>query len=125
VWSFALQKSLDLYIPKKIDMIYLRHTTEPQVLYIPKTKRCAMGDVVLRLTNTINLNYMTSAMTDGGSSSLYHTIMVSLSDNVAQGEYEYTLSDEVGVLSTGLLVIGDLENPTEYNKEIKYEQYTE
>lgn len=106
-------------------MIYLRHTTEPQVLYIPKTKRCAMGDVVLRLTNTINLNYMTSAMTDGGSSSLYHTIMVSLSDNVAQGEYEYTLSDEVGVLSAGLLVIGDLENSTEYNKEITYEQYKE
>lgn len=84
-----------------------------------------MGEVVLRLKNTIDLDHKISAMTDGGSSSLYHTIMVSLLDNIAQGEYEYTLSDEVGVLSTGLLIIGDLENPTEYNKEIAYEQYTE
>lgn len=84
-----------------------------------------MGEVVLRLNNTIDLDHKISAMTDGGSSSLYHTIMVSLLDNIAQGEYEYTLSDEVGVLSTGLLVIGDLEIPKEYNKEIAYEQYTE
>ena len=52
-------------------------------------------------------------------------MLVELQEGVPSGEYEYTLSDEVGVLSTGLLVVGDLEIPTEYNKEIAYEQYTE
>jgi hypothetical protein len=52
-------------------------------------------------------------------------MMAALSEKIVSGEYEYTLSDEVGVLSTGLLVIGDLELSTEYNNEIAYEQYTE
>jgi hypothetical protein len=62
---------------------------------------------------------------EGNSSLLYYKMMIALPDKIMKGEYEYTLSDEVGVLSTGLLVIGDLEIPTEYNKEIAYEQYTE
>jgi hypothetical protein len=52
-------------------------------------------------------------------------VLVELKEDIPSGEYDYTLSDEVGVLSTGLLVIGDYEIPTEYNKELTYEQYTE
>ena len=51
--------------------------------------------------------------------------MIRLSEGIMSGEYEYTLSDEVGVLSTGLLIIGEKEMLTEYNNEITYEQYAE
>ena len=42
---------------------------------------------------------------------------------ITDGEYEYTLSYEDSVLSTGLLVVGDFAKPDQYNKEIIYEQY--
>jgi hypothetical protein len=42
---------------------------------------------------------------------------------VQPGEYRYSFSDEIGELSTGLLVIGDLQNPIEYINETEYEQY--
>lgn len=106
-------------------MIYLKHTTDLQLLCVPKTERNALADVTLRIKCTSTCREVTIESSEGNSSLLYYKMMIALPDDVVKGEYEYTLSDEVGVLSTGLLVIGDLENPTEYNKEITYEQYTE
>jgi hypothetical protein len=95
------------------------------MLYIPKVGRDAMEDVTLLIKGTSTLLEVIMEMSDGNSSALYHKMMITLPDSITAGEYEYSLSDNAGVLSTGLLVIGDLEIPTEYNKEIAYEQYTE
>ena len=106
-------------------MIYLKHTTDLQMMYVPKDGRDANGDVSFNAFCTINQFGFSFDAAEENSSLLYHKVLVELKEDIPSGEYEYTLSDEVGVLSTGLLVIGDLENPTEYNKEITYEQYTE
>ena len=106
-------------------MIYLKHTTDLQMMYVPKDGRDAKGNVFLKAFSTINQFGFSFDAAEENSSLLYHKVLVELKQDIPSGEYEYTLSDEVGVLSTGLLVIGDLENPTEYNKEITYEQYTE
>ena len=106
-------------------MIYLKHTTDLQMLYIPKVCRNTMEDVTLLIKGTSNLSEVIRDLSDGNSSSLYHKMMIALPGSITPGEYEYSLSDNAGVLSTGLLIIGEHENPTEYNKEIAYEQYTE
>lgn len=106
-------------------MIYLKHTTDLQRMYIPKDGRDAHGSVFFKAFSTLNQFGFSFYAVEENSFSLYHMVLVELKENIPSGEYEYTLSDEEGVLSTGLLIIGDLENPTEYNKEIAYEQYTE
>ena len=106
-------------------MIYLKHTTDLQMMYVPKDGRDAKGDVSFSAFSTINQFGFSFDAAEENSSLLYHKVLVELKQDIPSGEYEYTLSDEVGVLSTGLLVIGDFELPTEYNKEIAYEQYTE
>lgn len=93
------------------------------MMYIPKEGRNAKGDVFFKAWSTINQFGFSFDAAEENSSRLYHKVLVELKDNIPAGEYEYTLSDEVGELSTGLLVIGDLENPIEYNKVTEYEQY--
>ena len=106
-------------------MIYLKHTTDLQMMYIPKDGRDAKGDVSFKAFSTINQFEFSFEAAEEDSSLLYHKVLVELKEDIPSGEYEYTLSDEVGILSTGLLVVGDLDNPMEYNKETTYEQYTE
>ena len=125
VWSFALQNWTLLYITKKTYMIYLKHTTDLQMMYVPKDGRDAKGDVFFKAFSTINQFGFSFYAAEENSSLLYHKVFVELTEDIPSGEYEYTLFDEVGVLSTGLLVVGDLDKPMGYNKVTTYEQYTE
>lgn len=104
-------------------MVYLKSTTDIQMMYIPKEGRNAIGDIIFKAWNTINQYAFSFEAAEENTSLLYHKVLVELKGNIPEGEYEYILSDEVGELSTGLLVIGDLENPMEYNKVTEYEQY--
>lgn len=104
-------------------MIYLKHTTELQMLYIPKMGRNATGNVQMAAFSTINQSGFSFTAVDEETSLLYHKVLVELAENVQPGEYRYSFSDEVGELSSGILVIGDLANPFEYIKETEYEQY--
>ena len=107
-------------------MIYLKNTTDEQEVFFPKLiERREVWKVVFQATSTILSDRFSIDGIVNDCSALYYPMRVRLGDDVVSGEYEYILSDEVGVLSTGLLVIGDLENPTEYNNEARYEQYTE
>ena len=106
-------------------MIYLRKTIFEQMMFIPKRERSTFGSLSFKAWSSVNQSGFSFIADDEDTSLLYYKVVVELPENVASGEYEYTLSDEVGVLSTGLLVIGDLEFSSEYNKEIAYEQYTE
>ena len=95
------------------------------MMHIPKNGRDAKGDVFFKAFSTINQFGFSFYAAEENSSLLYHKVLVELTEDVPSGEYEYTLFDGIGELSTGLLVIGDLDNPMEYNKETTYEQYTE
>lgn len=104
-------------------MIYLDNTAERQTLRIPRNGREAEGHVHFKAWNTTSLSGFSFPAEETEVSPLYHTISVSLNEKVQQGEYEYTFSDESGVLSTGLLVIGSLEDVVEYENITEYEQY--
>lgn len=106
-------------------MVYLKQTTDIQTMYIPKNGRDAKGDVFFKAFSTINQFEFSFESAEENSSLLYHKVLVELKDNIPSGEYEYTLSDDVGELSTGLLVIGELDTHVEYVIDKEYEQYTE
>ena len=105
-------------------MIYLSNTTERQSCHIPVVDRKGVGVLSFGITGTMTDKVYEWDLPDTTIvSNLYHLIDVELPGDVSNGEYVYCLADEQGVLSTGLLVIGDLQNPQEYNKAIEYEQY--
>ena len=95
------------------------------MMYVPKDGRNAIGDVFFKAFSTINQFGFSFDAAEENSSLLYHKVLVELKEDIPSGEYEYTLSDEVGVLSTGLLVIGEIDSHVEYVIEKEYEQYTE
>ena len=110
-------------------MIYLRNISTPQVIFIPK-QREKNGALAFSIKNSIELISLSVDVLLGFRSSTYFKISIMLPDGITDGEYEYTFCDEVGIISTGLLVVsagllvlGDSSNPTEYNKTIQYEQY--
>lgn len=104
-------------------MIYLEKSKDAQSLFVPRHREVD-GELMLTLKSSVNLTSYSAETIDLDTSALYHRISVTL-ENAQSGEYEYTLSDGNGVLSTGLLVIREERNVIEYNNEIYYEQYAE
>ena len=105
-------------------MIYLQNTTESQVLFVPRSGAVPEGDLVLKAKNTIDLETeIEETVTDLRTSDLYFNLAIALPAGLPDGEYEYSLSVEGVTLSTGLLVIGENSTPSQYEKDITYEQY--
>lgn len=106
-------------------MIYLQNTQEAQVVYVPRDNRMTIqGDLVFKAKNTINLvEEIDLYVSDLQLSDLYFYLAVILPEGVTDGEYEYELKFEDTILSSGLLVVGNLSKPDQYKKEIEYEQY--
>ena len=105
-------------------MIYLQNTTEAQAVFIPKNGDVPDGDLLFKAKSTIDLVVgISQAVTDLRTSDLYFNLAIALPAGLPDGEYEYTLLAGLVPVSTGLLVIGENFSPTEYNKEIQYEQY--
>lgn len=105
-------------------MLYLHNITEAQALFIPKDGITATGDLSLYAKSTIDLDMKFDVhVIDLETSDLYYNLAVTLPADIPNGEYEYTLTDGVSTLSTGLLVIGDNFHPSQYEKTITYEQY--
>ncbi|MBR1575856.1 MAG: hypothetical protein IJ654_05330 [Bacteroidales bacterium] len=104
-------------------MVYLANTTEAQPLFVPRSRAEVVGDLMLTLRSTVGLAIVvdTDAI-DLNTSALYYRIAVALPGGLAEGEYEYTLSDAAGVLSTGIAYVGELDQPTETDNAIIYEQ---
>ena len=105
-------------------MIYLQNTTESQVMFVPRSNATPSGNLVFKARSTIDLEVeINEAVSDMQTSDLYFKLAISLPAGIPNGEYEYTLAVGETTLSTGLLVIGENSRPSEYNKDITYEQY--
>ena len=66
------------------------------------------------------------SVTDLNESSIYYTFNLNIPEEMDDGEYEYTLKDDVDkILATGLMRVGDFkqENKEYNNKDKKYIQY--
>ena len=104
-------------------MLYLKNIQTPQDIYLPKC-RLIHGDMVLVVTSTVNQSeIINKKVTDLWFYGLYHKVSIALPANIPSGEYRYALSDDRGILSSGLLIIGESSAPTEYNKTVQDEQY--
>lgn len=105
-------------------MIYLQNTRESQVMFIPRNGETPQGDLVFRAKSTIDLVVeINQDVTDLQTSDLYFNLAIELPAGLPDGEYEYTLLSGQIPISSGLLVIGENGRPSEYEKEITYEQY--
>ena len=105
-------------------MLYLQNIREAQVLFIPNNGERVEGELILRLKNTMELKTREfEALEAVYASYLYHTLSVTLPEGTEDGEYEYVLEDDYGILSQGVLRIGSRKAEMEYNKTIEYEQY--
>ena len=103
-------------------MIYLKNISESQDVFVPKGK-LAEGGLVFAIKGVISHAEISMNVFDLGTSDLYFRFSLLLPEGIPAGEHEYTLSDENGVLSTGLLIVGEPSSPIEYDKMIQYEQY--
>lgn len=105
-------------------MIYLKNDNSSQVLSIPRSRSGVVGRLRFKAFSTIDRKeFIDMAVIDARTSELYYRMSVILPADLPIGEYEYSLSDDEGALSQGLLMIGDFSSPTEYNNVIEYEQY--
>lgn len=105
-------------------MIYLKNTTDAQVVYIPRDTDFS-GTLQFSARSTVGLDIPISAtMLDLKVHRLCYALAVTLPEDVATGEYEYKLTAGGNLVSTGILVIQDDRAATgQYNKQIQYEQY--
>ena len=105
-------------------MIYLKHTTEAQVAYIPRE---AVAGNALRLTlrSTVDLDKVVDALVlDLSIHSRFYSIAVQLPEDCPTGEYEYQFLSEGALVSSGVaVVVPDADATKQYDKPIQYEQY--
>lgn len=103
-------------------MIYINETTK--LLYIPKFFGSAKGSKFeLRLTNqTTKEEYAFDVYDEDDNISYYKFNVTDDMKTTNTGQYDYELSDELSVLSTGILQVGSYtSSQTKYQaqKEIK------
>ena len=104
-------------------MIYLKNISDAQILMIPRNGGIVTGEMSLVMRNTTDLQETTLSVTDLNTSGLYYNLAVALPEGIADGEYQYTLKDSNIQVSCGLLYIGDLQSPSQYERTITYQQY--
>lgn len=123
VWSFCYTKRPDAIYNGKRIMVYLDNRTDKQTLFIPKGLRDARPQLRLLMKSTIGLLEVAYDVILADNTMLYHKVEVALQGELPAGEYEYILMDDAGALSTGILILGDLDRPEEYVNNAEYEQY--
>ena len=81
----------------------------------------------LIIKNGITHKEFEYSVEDLNESSIYYTFNINIPDSFDDGEYNYTLKDDVDkILATGLIRVGDFKQENkEYNnnKDKKYIQY--
>jgi hypothetical protein len=107
-------------------MIYLKNTTEAQVAYVPKDSD-ATGLLKFALKSTVDLDTVINGVVlDLNIHRLYIAMSVQLPEGCPAGEYQYQLTAGGDPVSSGIAIVkDDREAEGQYNKVIKYEQYTD
>ena len=78
------------------------------------------------IKNNITHKNFEYSVEDLNESSIYYTFNLNIPEEMDDGEYEYTLKDDLNkILATGLMRVGDFkqENKEYNNKDKKYIQY--
>lgn len=104
-------------------MIYIKHIAEAQTLLIPRNGEVVTGNMILSLRNTTTLEEVTLSVMDIGTSGHYFNVAVTLPEDIVEGEHEYRLTHDSIEVSCGLLHVGELNCPGEYENTITYKEY--
>ena len=107
-------------------MIYLSNTTDAQVAYAPRDTEVPEGATIrFTMKSTVDLDRVLDALViDMNLLKVYYNVAVTLPDDITPGEYQYELTADGDVISSGLCIVRDNGvTVDEYNKEIEYEQY--
>ena len=107
-------------------MIYLSNTTDAQVAYVPRDTEVPEGATIrFTMKSTVDLDRVLDALViDMNLLKVYYNVAVTLPDEITPGEYQYELTADGDVISSGLCIVRDNGvTVDEYNKEIEYEQY--
>ena len=78
------------------------------------------------INNGITHRNFEYSVTDLNESSIYYVFDINIPEEMDDGEYEYTLKDDLDkIVATGLIRVGDYkqENKEYNNKDNKYIQY--
>ena len=102
-------------------MVYLKNTSDQQQVFIPRS-RDNEGGLKFAIKNTINFTSMSIPVWNNMYDT-YYQFEIELPADVVDGEYEYELTDDAGILSAGLIIVSSIAETKDYNKEISYEQY--
>lgn len=103
-------------------MIYLNHISKLKSVYVPRC-RDRVGDLKISLRNTVNQSVLVVTDIECDEFQLHYLLRFYLPDNFPYGECEYTLMDDGGVISSGILMVEDYKCPNEYHNAIQYEQF--
>lgn len=106
-------------------MIYARPTSDAQTLYIPRNMFMAQaGAFVLSVKNTVGLDRMGIKPDGVVLGPLYYEVTISFPDGMTEGEYEYELTQGGCLMASGLMIVGDYDEPrSEFAQSIQYKQY--
>lgn len=105
-------------------MIYLKHTTEAQVAFIPRDTTA--GDALrLTLRSTSDLDQVYDALVlDLAIHTRFYNVALQLPEDCPTGEYEYNFLSAGALVSSGVAVVVPDDAPEkQYDKPIQYEQY--
>ena len=105
-------------------MIYLAHTTDAQVAYVPRDTNIA-GTLRFTLRSTVDLDQVFDAIVlDLAIHSRYYFVALQLPEDCPTGEYEYQFLSGGLLVSQGVaVVVPDGGGVKQYDKPIQYEQY--
>ena len=106
-------------------MIYAKQTSDAQTLYIPRHVFMTQAAVfVLSAKNTVGLDRMWIPPRRVALGTLDYEVAVSFPDGMTEGEYEYELTQGGCLMASGLMVVGNYDEPrSEFAQSIQYKQY--
>lgn len=103
-------------------MIYLNTISTRGKIYVPKNREID-GELTFVVKGTINQSVWTITELNEDVFANYILLDFALPSDIERGEYEYSLMDNSGVISTGLLMAEGVSEMREHYKAIQYEQY--
>lgn len=103
-------------------MIIIKNNSRENKVFFPKNSTNSDKHLILRLHSLVENRDYTFEVDDIMDMRDYYCVLITL-NNVPEGEYEYVINDE-----KGLMIIGDYkeerkESTIKYNREIEYIQY--
>lgn len=108
-------------------MLYLKNTTDSQVLFVPRNGFGleAEGELKLTIKSTICLDVKVDVeVVDLATSETYFNLALTLPEGMDNGEYEYVLTRGGVEMSSGILILSFDPAFEQTDKSIEYEQYT-